>query len=161
MAAVSGVFRKLNLTVQTKIVVTGAPSSFLREVARLRGVHVRKDLEGARGVSFALAFVTKKAEVEKTAKAFARRAEGDALLWIAYPKRSSKRYSCEFDRDTGFSVLGALGFEPVRMVAIDLDWCALRFRRVEFIQELRRNPRRALSQAGRARASRARAGRSS
>ena len=36
--------------------------------------------------------------------------------------------------DSGWPVLGAAGFEPVRMVAIDADWSALRFRRVEHIK---------------------------
>jgi hypothetical protein len=35
-------------------------------------------------------------------------------------------------------VLGAAGFEPVRMVAVDEDWSALRFRRVGFIKTLTR-----------------------
>ncbi len=35
--------------------------------------------------------------------------------------------------------LGAAGFEPVRMVAIDEDWSALRFRRVEHIKKMTRS----------------------
>ena len=34
--------------------------------------------------------------------------------------------------------MGAAGFEPVRMVAIDEDWSALRFRRAEFIKTMTR-----------------------
>ena len=30
------------------------------------------------------------------------------------------------------------GFEPVRMIAIDEDWSAVRFRRVEFIKTMNR-----------------------
>ena len=58
---------------------------------------------------------------------------GDALLWIAYPKGTSKRYTCEFNRDKGWGVLLGSGFDCVRQVAIDEDWSALRFRRIEFI----------------------------
>jgi hypothetical protein len=65
---------------------------------------------------------------------------GDAIVWFAYPKGTSKRYTCDFNRDTGWDVLGRLGFEPVRQVALDEDWSALRFRRAEFIQSLRRPP---------------------
>jgi hypothetical protein len=45
-------------------------------------------------------------------------------------------------------VLGAAGFEPVRMVAIDEDWSALRFRRVAHIKSMTRSPRGAISRAG-------------
>jgi hypothetical protein len=35
-------------------------------------------------------------------------AEGDALLWFAYPKQSSKTLRCDFNRDNGWDVLGTL-----------------------------------------------------
>jgi hypothetical protein len=56
------------------------------------------------------------------------------VIWFAYPKGSSKRYSCEFNRDSGWNVIRAAGFESVRMVAIDEDWSALRFRRLEYVK---------------------------
>jgi hypothetical protein len=57
------------------------------------------------------------------------------MLWFAYPKKSSVNYTCDFSRDTGWEILGRHGFEGVRMVAIDQDWSALRFRRVEYIKK--------------------------
>jgi hypothetical protein len=42
-------------------------------------------------------------------------------------------YRCDFHRDTGFDGSRAAGFDSVRIVAIDDDWSALRFRRVESI----------------------------
>jgi len=150
--AAPGVFGKLNLKDQSEIVVLGAPESFETELSRLRGVVVRRDAPGAKGVAFALAFVKRQAELDSAAKALTRRAEGDAVLWFAYPKGTSKRYSCEFNRDTGWAALGAAGFEPVRMVAIDEDWSALRFRRAEFIKTLTRDKVHAMSAEGRKRA---------
>jgi hypothetical protein len=84
-------------------------------------------------VSFALAFVTRQAEVDTLSHTLPARAPGDALLWFAYPKGTSQRYTCEFNRDTGWEKLRRAGFDTVRQVAIDADWTALRFRRVEFI----------------------------
>ena len=152
--ATSAVFAKMNLKDQANIVVLNAPASFEPELSRLRGVTVHRSLSGARGLQFVLAFVTRQAELESLAKAVAARAEGDAVVWFAYPKGTSKRYKCEFNRDTGWQALGAAGFEPVRMVAIDEDWTASRFRRVEFIKTMRRDPKYALSRAGKARARR-------
>ena len=86
----------------------------------------------------------------------APRLEGDAILWCAYPKGSSTRYTCEFNRDTGWASLGTAGFEPVRQIAIDEDWSALRFRRAQYISTLRRDPARAISAGGKARATGAR-----
>jgi hypothetical protein len=67
----------------------------------------------------------------------ATRAVGDATVWFAYPKGTSKKYQCDFNRDNGWDTLKAQGFDTVRAVAIDEDWTALRFRRVEFIKARR------------------------
>jgi uncharacterized protein YdhG (YjbR/CyaY superfamily) len=68
---------------------------------------------------------------------------------VAYPKGTSKRYKCEFNRDDGWTVFGEAGYEPVRMVAIDEDWSALRFRKVEKIGKMTRS--RAISEPGKER----------
>jgi hypothetical protein len=96
--------------------------------------------------------VTKQPEVDALAKQIAQCTVGDAVVWFAYPKQSSKRYKSEIDRDHGWASLGAAGFEPVRMVAIDDDWSAKRFRRVGFIKTLTRPKEMALSAAGKAQA---------
>jgi len=147
----SSVFAKMNLKDQSEIVVLNAPESFEAELSRLRGVKVRRSLSGGSRVSFALAFVTRQDEVNAFGKSLAKAADGDAVIWFAYPKGTSKRYKSEINRDTGWKMLGAVGFEGVRMVAIDEDWSAARFRRVEFIKTMKRDPRGAMSEKGRAR----------
>ena len=127
------VFDKLNLKAQREILVVHAPASFEPELASLDGVVVLRDPKKAKAVQFALAFATKQAEVDSLANLLAAKAEGDALLWFAYPKGSSKKYTCDFNRDDGWAVLRGLGFDTVRQVAIDEDWSALRFRRLEYI----------------------------
>jgi hypothetical protein len=129
----SAVFKKLNLGEHTQVLILNAPDSFEPELAALRGVKVLQSLSAVTKVTFALAFVIKQAELDRVSKSLVAKADGDAVLWIAYPKGSSKRYSCEFNRDTGWGVLKGAGFDTVRMVAIDADWSAVRFRRNEFI----------------------------
>ena len=156
MAGISAVFKKLNLKDQREIVVANAPASFEAEIASLSGVEVRRSLAGGAQVAFSLAFVTKQPEVNAFAKQVAQRTSGDAVVWFAYPKQSSKRYKSEIDRDHAWASLGAAGFEPVRMVAIDEDWSAVRFRRVDFIKTLSRPKEATLSAAGKVKAGAAR-----
>jgi hypothetical protein len=66
-------------------------------------------------------------------KLIARKAAGDAVLWFAYPKGTSKRHASEINRDTGWDSLKSADFETVRLVAIDQDWSALRFRRAAYV----------------------------
>jgi hypothetical protein len=137
-------FMKLNLPMQSKaITVLQSPPSFEPELTALAGISVRRD--GRSSTTFLLAFATRLADVAAAAKVAATKTSGDAVVWIAYPKGTSKILKCEFNRDTGFQALGDQGFEPVRMVAIDDNWSALRFRRVEFIKTMTRDPKRRIS----------------
>jgi len=128
------VFDKLNLKDQAEVVVLQAPLSFEPELAWLSDRRVLRDVHEVGRVRFALAFAYMKAELDALSAALVSKAEGDAILWFAYPKRTSKRYKADFDRDHGWEVLRAAGFEPVRQVAIDADWSALRFRRSEHVR---------------------------
>jgi len=130
-------FEKLNLKDQAEIVVLNAPASFEPELKSLKGVTVRRDAKGG-DIGFSLAFVMTQKEVDTLVPQVAKRAKGDAIVWFAYPKGSSKKYKSQINRDNGWAVMGTEGFEPVRMVAIDEDWSALRFRRVEFIKTMNR-----------------------
>jgi hypothetical protein len=128
------IFEKLNLKGQREVVVLNAPASFEPELKSLKGVTVHRDLKKVDESPFSLAFVTKKSEVDALAGPIAERARGDAIVWFAYPKRTSKKYQCDFNRDNGWDKLQALGWETVRAVAIDEDWSAVRFRRSEFVK---------------------------
>jgi hypothetical protein len=110
---------------------------------------IKVSLSGTKGVEFFLAFVTKQKEVDDLTKKISPLMIDDGVLWFAYPKGSSKKYKCEFNRDNGWNELGKLGWEPVRMVAIDEDWSALRFRKAEHIKTMTRSS--ALSEAGKSR----------
>ena len=130
-------FAKLNLKDQAEIVVLNAPASFEPELKSFKGVSVRRDAKGG-DIGFSLAFVMTQKEVDTLAPQVAKKAKGDAIVWFAYPKGSSKKYKSQINRDNGWAVMGDAGFEPVRMVAIDEDWSAVRFRRVEFIKTMNR-----------------------
>ena len=146
----NSIFKKLNFKDQPEIVVVNAPDSFLPVLDEMTQLtQVKTSVTDASGISFAMAFVTKQQEVDLLTQQFAEKMAGDGLLWMVYPKGSSKRYKCDFNRDTGWETLGKQGFEPVRMVAIDEDWSALRFRRAEYIKTMTRSS--AISDVGKER----------
>jgi hypothetical protein len=132
------VFKKLNLGEHAEIAVINAPKSFEPELSRLKNVKVLRDPKKPKSLPFGLAFAMTQAELDRVSAILAAAAAaGDAVLWFAYPKGTSKRYSCEFNRDTGWRVIREAGFESVRMVAIDEDWSAVRFRRLQFVKRSR------------------------
>ena len=130
----TNLFEKLNLKDRQEMVVLNAPASFEAELARLPVMTIHRHLDSVAETGFVLAFVTRRSEVDALGPVIAKRAKGDALVWFAYPKGTSKKYKCDFNRDTGWDALNAEGFETVRAVAIDEDWTGLRFRRREFVK---------------------------
>jgi len=130
---VATIFAKLNLKDQETLVVINSPHSFEDALRQLKGVKIVRDTQGLSSVEFAIAFVTQREEVERAARKLIKKSAADAILWFAYPKGTSKTMKSEVNRDTGWDVLRSAGFDTVRLVAIDADWSALRFRRTEHI----------------------------
>lgn len=133
-------FKKLNYKLQPIIISVNHQDSFLSELqAMSQTATIIDGLTKAKDIAFVLVFATKQKEVDKAAVQIAKKATEDAVIWFCYPKGSSKKFSCEFNRDTGWAKLGELGYEPVRTVAIDEDWSALRFRKAEKIKTMTRS----------------------
>ena len=142
-------FKKLNLKDQKEIVILSSPKSFNSEINNISEfTKVRKTIKGITGIEFILVFVTKKNEISKILANTNKLFTDDVVLWFAYPKGSSKNYKCDFNRDNGWDALGELNFEGVRIISIDEDWSALRFRKVKFIKNISRNEKMILSKEG-------------
>ncbi len=145
-------FKKLNFKNHKAILVLNAPASFVSEKEAMANETVFYDNENEIiTIDFVMVFVTQLQEIEKAITSLFPKINGDAIVWFCYPKGTSKKYKCEFNRDNGWAVLGNFGFEPVRMVAIDEDWSALRFRKTTYIKTLTRSSSFAISADGKAR----------
>ena len=71
-------------------------------------------------------FVSARAELATVAVPAIEAARRDDLAWIAYPKAG--KLGTDLNRDTLAAALAGEGIQPVRQVAIDETWSALRFR---------------------------------
>jgi hypothetical protein len=139
-------FKKLNYKEQKQIIAHNAPKSFADELTAMESyAQIVTDLKNASNVEFAICFLTTQTEIDDFISTIDSKINGDAIIWLCYPKSGSKKYTCDFNRDTGFSSVGKYGFEPVRQVAIDEDWSGLRFRKVNFIKSITRKESYALT----------------
>jgi hypothetical protein len=89
------------------------------------GVPVVADPAGADAV---VVFATNRAELERRRSPLIAAAKRDALTWLAYPKAG--QLGTDLNRDSLYELLLADGIRPVRQVAVDDTWSALRFRPV-------------------------------
>lgn len=51
----------------------------------------------------------------------------NAVLWIAYPKKTGTIKS-DISRDNGWDIISNAGYDPVTQISIDETWSALRFK---------------------------------
>ncbi len=121
---------------QDEILLINPPDSFWPEVEQMKAfTRIVSSPEKTGKIDFILAFVTRQEEVDRLSGILTMMLAEDGIPWYAYPKQSSGKYKCDFNRDTGWHILNNLGFEGVRMVAIDEDWSTLRFRKQELIKK--------------------------
>ena len=122
----TSIAKKLRLGPGQRILVLNAPPGYVDRLGRFpEGSELFEKLEG----SFDLVhlFVRKVADLERFVPVAVEAAGYDGLLWISYPKRSSK-VETDLTRDVGWEVVAELGLRPVTQISIDDTWSALRFR---------------------------------
>lgn len=95
--------------------VVGAPAGFALDAPET------DDPEGGA----VLVFVHDRAELA-TAEPALTAAQADRLSWIAYPKAG--QLGTDLNRDSLVAALAGRGVRPVRQIALDNVWSALRFR---------------------------------
>ena len=148
----NAVFKKMQFKTHDRILVVNNPTEFQPHLEEMGEITVI-DFEpiSTQRYEFVLMFVKSCADIAEAADMLSAILAEDGLLWFAYPKKSSKKYTSDISRDAGWQPVGDAGFEGVRQVAIDADWSALRFRQAQFIKTMKRNPAMAMSEAGKKR----------
>jgi hypothetical protein len=79
---------------------------------------------------FILTFVKSLAEGEKLAKRLPKHLDEKTVVWVAYPKGTSKKYKSDYNRDTGHALMARHGLDGVSLVSLGDDWSAMRFKKV-------------------------------
>ncbi len=111
---------KLQIKTGTQVAVVAAPAGG-PDLSALGPLAADPDAAGA-----VLAFALTAADLTTTADAAIRAAREDRLAWIAYPKAG--QLGTDLNRDSLARAVSELGVRPVRQIALDDTWSALRFR---------------------------------
>ena len=126
---------KLNYKGYLRIAVLNAEESFYKAVAKeLKGVITDDDIDQRCPYEFMILFVKTVDDVSQLAPVALHNLTADGILWFCYPKKTSKKYKSDLERDKGWKALNNAGFHGIRMVSVDDDWSAMRFRNRRFIK---------------------------
>ncbi len=142
--------KKLNVKDQSKpFLVLNAPKAFDELRGEFTAV-LHSEPEADHTYPFVMAFGATMEELKGVAGRAASAVEPGGLLWLCYPKKSSKLYKgSDCSRESVAPMLAGEGYEPVRQIAIDEDWSALRFKPAGDIKTMTR--KFAVTEAGKAR----------
>jgi hypothetical protein len=130
------IVKKLRMAPREKILILGAPKDYLKKLSALpEGASLHTTPDGT--YKFVHLFVKSIEELNTLGPVALRAIEYDGLLWISYPKKTSK-IKTDINRDQGFESIINEGLEGVTQIAIDETWSALRFRPRTAIKKLSR-----------------------
>lgn len=122
-------FRKMYIKPGLNFLVVGLPGeleSLYQTVPQ--GVNVRYQPEA--GMDIIQVFVKTEQQLrEKLAELPRFLKHLDGILWISYPKGTSK-VSTDINRDSIWPIAAEFHFSPTRQIAVDEVWSALRFKQM-------------------------------
>jgi hypothetical protein len=132
--------RKLGMNPGMRALIIAPPPGYLKLLAPLSdGLTVSSRATG--NYPFVQVFATRLSEISRFARRLSKHAAQNALVWISYPKKTSK-VKGTLSRDVIREAMRAAGWRAVSIVAIDEVWSALRFRLAGQVgSRLRRSPR--------------------
>ena len=122
----SPLLKKLGVKPGYRLLVLNAPDGYLDQLTPLPE-KAELATKGKGPFDDVQLFVKNKAQVDHDAAKAMQAVKARGLLWIAYPKKSSK-IETDISRDVGWETMKKADWEGVAIVAIDETWSALRFR---------------------------------
>ena len=118
--------KKLKLKPGQRAGLIGAPEGYLQALGPLpEGVQVADKLSGK--FDWLQVFVKTQAEIDKLAPRAARALKPESILWISFPKGTSK-IQTDLTRDKGWDFLKQLGLKWLVLVSVDDTWSAFGLR---------------------------------
>lgn len=118
--------KKLKLKPGLRAAVVNAPPGYIAELQPLpEGVELGERLEG--DYDWVQVFVKDKAELDSLIQPVAAALRPQSLLWIAFPKGSSK-IQTDLTRDQGWGAIQAANLKWINLVSVNDTWSAFSLR---------------------------------
>lgn len=129
------ILSKLNYRNQKRVAVINIGEEIIKQIfGDSDDIMIDRKIDPRYPYNFMIFFVRNSYEVEQLAPMALHNLVADGILWFCYPKKSSKKYPTNIDRDHGWDTLNNSGLRIVRLVSIDNDWSAVRFRNIKYIK---------------------------
>lgn len=128
--SVTTIAKKLGIKPGYAVLLLHAPENYREHLGALpQEVEVIETPEDASAQAFdcVLLFARDQAQLATRAPLALSSVRPSGLLWIAYPKKTSKLHT-DLSRDVGWDAVTDAGMQGVSLIALDETWSAMRFR---------------------------------
>lgn len=126
---------KLQLKDERNLLIQGLPSTVEKQFVKISFAKNVTPLLKVRKIDFALVFAISHKQLKDILRDVVPALHENAKLWVAYPKVSSKIVS-DLTRDCHWECISQLGFEGIRLIAVDNIWSAMRFKKIETVRRI-------------------------
>jgi hypothetical protein len=117
---------RVNIQPGRRALILNAPDGYRALLDPLpEGVDLAATPDGI--FDFVQLFAKNKADLAQYAPAAMAALKPGGMLWIAFPKKTSK-IQTDISRDTGWDVVQQAGWQGVFLISVDDVWSAMRFR---------------------------------
>jgi len=122
----SSLAKKMKLKSGQRAAVVNAPDGYLKALSPLPSrVEVAEKLQGK--FDWVQVFVKNKAELDKLIPKVVRALKPDGLLWLSFPKGTSK-IQTDLTRDKGWEAVQQANLKWVNLISVDETWSAFSLR---------------------------------
>ncbi|NBD25957.1 YdeI/OmpD-associated family protein [Paenibacillus glycinis] len=123
---------KLRLSLDMRVALLETPDDSYKEALGAEGAEPFSEMD-AGTYDFVMLFAKDIASLNEHAPKALKAVKKEGLLWICYPKGTSK-IRTDINRDRGWKTVKEEGWEGVSLVSVDDTWSAMRFRPVGLVQ---------------------------
>jgi hypothetical protein len=131
----TGLLKKLNYKKQERIAILNAREDFVKDIAdSLEDVAIDTVIDQRYPYEFMIVFVNSAVNVSQVTPAVLHNLTADGILWFCFPGKKSKNQTPDLTRDRGWDALTSSGFHGVRLVSVNNEFSALKFRNIKYIK---------------------------
>lgn len=122
----SSLSKKMKLKPGHRAVIVNAPAGYLKELKPLpTGATLSEKLTGA--FDWIQVFVQNRDELERTVPKAIRCLKPESIIWISFPKRTSK-IQTDLTRDKGWESLQEVDMKWITLISVNETWSAFSMR---------------------------------
>jgi Bacteriocin-protection, YdeI or OmpD-Associated len=122
--------KKLKLKDVKNLCLLNAPAGFKEKLSGTLKISTKMNIQ----FDVIISFIKSKSELEKLLPTAKKSLQEKAMLWVCYPKQTSKIKS-DINRDSGWRILEQSKLRPVAFISIDETWTAFGLRNEKILEK--------------------------